>query len=304
MSELPFRHRRMGYLALNVSNLDKTTKFATEVFGLDVAGDAPGGGRYFRCGPKHHDLVLTQAAGPAFVRAAYELENEEELDRAYHHYEKLGWSPAWVAAGETNELGLERAFRIREPVLGICFEYYARMTYITVPVKSRLANFQQFGHFGLLVPDCKAITESMCKHMGFAVSDYLEGWRIALLRAQPNPNHHSFAPVGSPLGKLAFHHLAFMVSSIDDIGTLFNRIKRYDVKIQFGIGRHPTSGSIHLYIYDPDHMVWEYTLGMEQFPELNPREPRRMSAQPENFDLWGATPDPDSLKHFVPVLTG
>jgi 2,3-dihydroxy-p-cumate/2,3-dihydroxybenzoate 3,4-dioxygenase len=82
-----------------------------------------------------------------------------------------------------------------------------------------------------------------------------------------------------------------MVEEIDDIGRLFNRIKRFDVGIQFGIGRHPTSGSIHLYIHGPDYFVWEYTLGMEQFPEIGAREPRRMSSAPENFDLWGAIPD-------------
>ncbi len=79
-----------------------------------------------------------------------------------------------------------------------------------------------------------------------------------------------------------------MVESIDDIGKLFNRIEAHGVKRAFGIGRHPTSGSIHLYIFDPDSMVWEYTLGMEQFPEVGARPPRFMSAAPEDYDLWGA----------------
>jgi 2,3-dihydroxy-p-cumate/2,3-dihydroxybenzoate 3,4-dioxygenase len=83
-----------------------------------------------------------------------------------------------------------------------------------------------------------------------------------------------------------------MVESIDDIGKLFNRIEAHGVKRAFGIGRHPTSQSIFLYIFDPDSMVWEYTLGMEQFPEVGAREPRFMSAAPEDYDLWGAVPKP------------
>jgi 2,3-dihydroxy-p-cumate/2,3-dihydroxybenzoate 3,4-dioxygenase len=75
------------------------------------------------------------------------------------------------------------------------------------------------------------------------------------------------------------------------------------VNIQFGIGRHPTSGSIHLYIYDPDYFVWEYTLGMEQFPETGAREPRRMSAAPGNYDLWGAVPETVHAPRFPTVLT-
>lgn len=301
---LPFRHRRFGYVVLNVTDIEKTTKFATEVFGLDAAGSAPDGSRYFRCSPKHHDIILRPAAEAAFVRAALELETEGELDLAHAHFTQLGWAPTWVAADETKELGLERALRIREPVNGTEWEYYARMSYNSAPLKNRMTEFQGGMHFGLLVPNGKQMTDMMVEHMGFAVSDYLEGWPIALIRARPNPNHHSFAPVTHPAGKLGFHHVAFMVNTIDDIGRLFNRVKRMGVKVQFGMGRHPTSGSIHLYIYDPDNMVWEYTLGMEQFPELNPREPRRMSAAPENFDLWGAIPEMDTFMNPVKVITG
>jgi 2,3-dihydroxy-p-cumate/2,3-dihydroxybenzoate 3,4-dioxygenase len=99
-----------------------------------------------------------------------------------------------------------------------------------------------------------------------------------------------------------FHHVAFMVNEIDDIGKYLNRAKKHDVKIQFGIGRHPTSGSIHLYLYDPDYFIWEYTLGMEQFPEVGAREARRMSANQEDRDLWGATPDREHAHKLPGVL--
>jgi 2,3-dihydroxy-p-cumate/2,3-dihydroxybenzoate 3,4-dioxygenase len=304
MTDLPFRHRRFGYVVLDVTDIDKSTQFATEVFGLDPAGEGSGGQRFFRCSPKHHDIVLRPAKQAAFVRASLELETEKDVDQAHAHFARLGWSPRWIEARETSELGLERALRVRDPVNRVEWEYYSKISYTSAPLKNRMTDFQGGLHFGLLVPDCKSTVDMMCKDMGFAVSDYLEGWPIALLRAQPNPNHHSFAPVRHPAGKLGFHHVAFIVNTIDDIGRLFNRVKRLGVKVQFGMGRHPTSGSIHLYIYDPDNMVWEYTLGMEQFPELNPREPRRMSASPDNFDLWQAVPEMDTFMNPVTVITG
>lgn len=303
-ADIPFRHRRFGYVALNVTDIEKTSKFATEVFGLDFAGEGAGSQRFFRCSPKHHDIILRPAKQAAFVRASLELETEEDLDKAFRHFSQLGWNPHWIETQEATELGLERAFRVRDPINRAEWEYYSKISYTTVPLKNQLTSFQGGIHFGLLLPDAKATTEMMVKDMGFAVSDYLEGWPIALLRARPNPNHHSFAPVRHPAGKLGFHHVAFMVNSIDDIGKLFNRVKRMGVKVQFGMGRHPTSGSIHLYIYDPDNMVWEYTLGMEQFPELNPREARRMAATPDNFDLWDAVPEMDTFMNPVAVITG
>lgn len=298
-----FRYRRLGYLVLNVSDIERSTHFATDVFGMDQSGETEDGGRFFRVGPGNHDIILQPADSPAFVRSAWELETEADLDRAFAHYTKLGLSPVWVADKECAGLKLERAFRVVEPILKTTWEYYSRMSYTSVPRKNRLTNFQGGKHYGLVVPDCKAITDYMIANMGFLVSDYLEGWFASLLRAFPNSNHHSFAPLQFPAPRPAFQHVAFMVDEIDDIGKLFNRVKQYDVKIQFGIGRHPTSGSIHLYIYDPDYFVWEYTLGMEQFPEAGAREPRRMSAAPENLDLWSAVPDREHAMKLPPILT-
>lgn len=299
-----FRYRRLGYLALNVTDIEKSTKFATEVFGMDPAGEGEGGARFFRIGAGHHDIMMTQADKAGFARSSWELESEEDLDKAMAHYQRIGLAPQLIPQDEAAMLGLERAFRIVEPQLNTVWEYYARMSYTSVPRKNSLTKFQGGKHYGVIVPDCKSVTDYMVENMGFLVSDYLEGWKASLLRAYPNPNHHSFAPLQFPAPKAMFHHLAFMVEEIDDIGRLFNRIKRFDVEIQFGIGRHPTSGSIHLYIYDPDFYVWEYTLGMEQFPEEGAREPRRMSSDPANLDLWDAVPDTKHAGKFPGLVMG
>ena len=98
-------------------------------------------------------------------------------------------------------------------------------------------------------------------------------------------------------GERAIEHL----NQVDDIGRLFNRCRNTGIDIQFGMGRHPTSGSIHLYVYGPDNFVWEYTLGMEQFPEAGARQPRFMSDKPEHFDLWGAVPD-NTRSDILPIV--
>ena len=302
-----FRYRGMGYIALNVTDLEKTSAFATEVFALTPAGDGPSGERFFRCSTNHHDVVLNQADKAGFVRAGWVLETQEEVDRAFRHFDqKLGLKPKWIPEEERIALGLGfgPAFRVREPTTKAQYDYYAKMEYVSAPLQNtHITKFKCFGHFGLVVPDCKATTDYMVENMGFIVSDYAGPYRAVLMRPFPNANHHSFAPIQSPFGRCTFHHMAFMVSEIDDIGKLFNRTKKFDAGIAFGIGRHPTSGSIHLYVYDPDDMVWEYTLGMEQFPEENPREARNMCITPENFDLWGAVPDAGFLEKGADVVT-
>ncbi len=287
----PFRYSRLGYLLVNVTDMERSTKFATEVFGLDLVAERPDGRRYFRGSRHHQDIIFAPADRATLVRSSWELQNQAELDTAFSHFEGLGLAPSWVAEPECMDLEIERAFRVVDPVLGVNWEYYADMTVVPSPRINTLTKFQGGKHFGLIVDDCARVSEFLVKDMGFIVSDYFERNVVTLLRAWPNSNHHSIAMVGGSGGPVRMHHVAFMVDEIDDIGKLFNRVKRFGLDIQFGIGRHPTSGSIHLYIYDHDNFVWEYTLGMEQFPETGAREARRMSSRPEDFDLWGAEPD-------------
>jgi len=289
-----FRYRKLGYVALNVTDIARTTEFATRTFALIDNGEGPSGERFLSCGPEHHDVVLYQNKEPGFVRGAWELETPEDVDKAFAHYEGLGLKPAALSQEEKDILGLGvfPAFRVREPTNGICFEYYAKMLHRARRLPQGPTNFKCLGHFGINVPNVREATLYAEQHMGAIASDILGNYLGTLIRVFPNPNHHSFAYLPAREGKRQFNHLAFMVDSIDDIGKLFNRIEAHGVKRAFGIGRHPTSGSIHLYIFDPDSLVWEYTLGMEQFPEVGAREARFMSAAPEDYDLWSAVPKP------------
>jgi 2,3-dihydroxy-p-cumate/2,3-dihydroxybenzoate 3,4-dioxygenase len=291
----PFRYRKLGYVALNATDIERTADFALNVVGLDGAGDGPDGARFLRCGADHHSLVLYRAGEPGFKRAGWELEDEENVERAYHHFESIGWRPKWVAREEAAGLGLglSPVFRVREPTMGVCFEYYSKMLQTIVPFQRRLAKIERVGHFVLNAANCRESTKSMVENMGFLPSDYAGDLFISLLRAFPNPLHHSIGIGQSRVGRAHFNHVNFMVTDIDDIGKAYYRLQREKVEIVFGMGRHPTSDSIFIYFLDPDGMTWEYSFGMELFPEHNPRQPRFMSAAPQDFDVWGARPTPN-----------
>jgi 2,3-dihydroxy-p-cumate/2,3-dihydroxybenzoate 3,4-dioxygenase len=92
--------------------------------------------------------------------------------------------------------------------------------------------------------------------------------------------------------KASLNHVNFMVSDIDDIGRAMYRCKKFDAPVVFGPGKHPPSESVFLYFLDPDKLTLEYSFGMEEFPEVEAREPRMMPAARESVDYWGAIPDP------------
>jgi 2,3-dihydroxy-p-cumate/2,3-dihydroxybenzoate 3,4-dioxygenase len=83
-----------------------------------------------------------------------------------------------------------------------------------------------------------------------------------------------------------------MVADIDDIGRATNRLRKHDVTIVYGPGRHPASGSIFLYFLDPDGTTLEYSFGMELFPDDGARDARTLPPLPESSDSWLGTPHP------------
>jgi 2,3-dihydroxy-p-cumate/2,3-dihydroxybenzoate 3,4-dioxygenase len=158
------------------------------------------------------------------------------------------------------------------------------------PTHTRIA---RLGHVVLTSPDRPATEKFMMEHMNFRVSDRIQNV-VTFMRCFPNPYHHSFGVGAGP--KPGLNHINFMVTELADVGKGNNRMKQADVPIVYGIGKHPPSESIFLYFLDPDGMTIEYSFGMEEFPEVAPREPREMPPSLESIDYWGGIPDPRFAK--------
>ncbi len=84
--------KRIGHLVINVSDLDASTKFYTEVLGFQISVERPGFGTFLTCGSIHHDLALFQAkegaaevseGGVGLNHMAIQVEDFEEL-KDYH----------------------------------------------------------------------------------------------------------------------------------------------------------------------------------------------------------------------------
>jgi 2,3-dihydroxy-p-cumate/2,3-dihydroxybenzoate 3,4-dioxygenase len=287
---IPFRYRKLGYVALNVTDLARSTRFYTDTVGLDLSEPLAGGPAFLRCGDDHHNVVLYAAAAPGIKRVAFELESRAEMEHARKHLATLGLAVTEISADERATLRQGDGLRFVEPNSGLTFEYYTRVMQMALPFRQSLTKIARLGHVVLSVERFDEMTAYLTTQLGFAVSDFVEG-RFAFMRCQPNPLHHSFA-IGRSVEGNHLNHINFMVSDIDDIGIAMNRLNKNEVPIVFGPGRHKPSGSIFLYFLDPDGMTVEYSFGMEEFPEKGAREPRMLEAHPLALDTWGGLPKP------------
>jgi 2,3-dihydroxy-p-cumate/2,3-dihydroxybenzoate 3,4-dioxygenase len=284
-----FRYKKLGYVALNVSDIEESTKFYEEMVGLQLVEKNESGPSFLRCSNDHHNIVLYPTNGePGLKRVGFQMENDEHLERAYQEFVKNGLQPMEVPKEEFRELKQGRTFRIIEPNTGVQLEYYSKIMYMVKDFVPRHTKIQRLGHIVLNVSEIDDAIDFFVNVLNFKISDQLGDnyW----LRCFPNPYHHSFALIKNKETKL--HHVNFMVTDIDDIGIARNRILNAGIPDVFGPGRHEPSTSIFFYYLDPDGMTLEYSFGMEEFPEENPRDARLLEEAPYTLDRWGGKPDP------------
>ena len=284
----PFRYRKPGYVALNVSDLDRSIHFYRDLVGLQLehrVGDAA----FLRCSDDHHNLVLYRADEPGIKRMGFELESAEDLAQARAYVEQQGWPVRDVSAEEAQQLSQGPTFRFRVPEHSLTFEFYAQMERGSGPFVPTVARIQRLGHVVVHCANRDGFLRTLTEKLNFRVSDHF-GEQVAFLRCFPNPFHHSF---GVSRGeKDGLHHVNFMVTDVDDVGRANNRMRNKQVPIVYGPGRHDISNSIFLYYLDPDRMTAEYSFGMEEFSEEAAREPRQLAMRPEILDSWGGVPAP------------
>ncbi|MCQ6279955.1 VOC family protein [Bacillus sp. EB600] len=284
-----FRYKKIGYVALNVNDLDKSTKFYEQVVGLQHVETNEKGLTFFRCSNDHHNVILYPSTESGIKRVGFQLENDQQLEIAYSEFVKNGLHPREVSETEQKELKQGRSFRIVEPNTGLELEFYSKMMYMIKDFAPKHTKIQRLGHVVLNCVDVESTIKFFVEKLNFIVSDHLG--ENAWLRCFPNPYHHSFALIKNTENKL--HHVNFMVEDIDDIGIARNRILNGEVPIAFGPGRHEPSESIFFYFLDPDGMTMEYSFGMEEFPEDNARDARLLETSPWTLDRWGGKPSPE-----------
>ncbi|HUB96369.1 MAG TPA: VOC family protein [Stellaceae bacterium] len=282
------RYTKLGYVALNVSDVERSRAFYEQQVGLQPSGVGATGEAFFRCGFEHHAIMLYPGGEPGLKRVGLALADEDALDDALRHFATHGIEPSEVAAEECRALHQGRSYRLVEPFTGVTYEIYGTMREFSDPFRPTLAKIQRIGHVVLKVPDLGGAVDFYTRVMGFRVSDMIDGAAV-FMRCHPSPYHHGVALVQAAAPQL--HHVNFMVSEIDDVGRAIARFGKGGARIVYGPGRHPPSGSVFLYFLEPDGLTLEYSYGMEEFPETDPRKPRLFEPVRDSYDYWSSFRD-------------
>ena len=284
------RYKKLGYVELMVTDLDRAAAFYRDIVGLEPAGTGREGELLFRCSEDPYAVALHRADKPGFKRGGWMLEDAGQFETLHQRLRQHGIAHEELAPAECKARGLARATRLVEPNTGVTMEFYIAPPEVrATPFTPTLAKIQRLGHVVWTTPNYDKALAFFRDVLNFAESDSI-GQGVTFFRAFPNPYHHG---IGIARGQRnQFHHLNFMVTEIDDVGRGLARFKSWDVPVVFGPGRHPASTSVFLYFLDPDGLTLEYSFGMEEFPEIGARTPRRLEPVPLNIDSWSSHRDP------------
>lgn len=285
------RFKRLSRVDLHVTNVARSRSFYEQIVGLEPVQTGDDTIASFRCSDDFVSVRLVQGKQAGLCAAAWELEDDAQFEPLRQALDSSGTSFEPISREECISLRIGRGIRARDPYNGATLEFFTvaapRQAYVFTPTTAKIMHL---GHVVLATPKYQETVGYFEKVLNFARSDAVEN-SITFMRSFPNPFHHGVGVASSD--KPHFHHLNFMVSDIDDVGRLHTRLKKAQVPIVYGPGRHPISTSIFLYFLDPDGMTLEYSFGMETFPEDGARKPRLLPRVPEWSDAWGSVPAPE-----------
>lgn len=140
---------------------------------------------------------------------------------------------------------------------------YAQGTPETMPFR-----INKIGHVVLRVSDLEASTQFYTEVLGFKVSDVYPDDMMpgGMVFMRFNTDHHGVALVGAREGKLEnkeLHHMAFEVSTLDEVFRARDHLKKHNAKIDFE-GRRRAGVQIAVEFRDPDGHCLEIYWGLDQ----------------------------------------
>ena len=286
--------KRMAHVALRVPDLDASVRWATTVMGMREVERADGVSYLTHC-DCHHSLQYIAADHSALDHFALEAHDAAALDLLTS---RLREHDVVILSDEPDELGLDRAIRIRGPE-GHIIEVFAGMaTTGSAPPGAGVAP-RKFGHPTLTCPDIRPTQAFFAQLMDFALSDEVGDGILSFQRC--SVDHHG---LGLQKGIAGINHYAWEVESVAVLGLLGDTLEKAGGRFIWGPGRHGAGQNIFTYHYDPAGCIVEYYADLYQVWDERTYQPGKWAADDWRAqNLWGPGAPAEMLESATPLAT-
>ncbi|OJW57612.1 MAG: oxidoreductase [Sphingomonadales bacterium 63-6] len=270
----------LQYVALAVPDLAAEREFFGKTWGLlEVAEED--GKVYFAAEGRPHPYVirLRQDAERKTDLVGFSAASREDVDALFAQVTAAG-AKIISEPGEMQGIGGDYGFRFFDPD-GRAMEVLTGGTLREARVLEKGEAIPVgISHVVFHSPNHAALVDFYEKALGFRLSDWI-GDFMAFLRC--NSAHHRVAILPGPP---ALNHIAFDVSSVDELMRGLARMHESGVKLSWGPGRHTAGDNTFCYFVSPNENVVEFTSDLEEVDEAS-WVPTTYVPGPKTIDQWG-----------------
>ncbi|GHH30827.1 VOC family protein [Lentzea cavernae] len=251
--------RKLGYVGLNVTDVDAWTDLLSRTLGVGVTTAKSGTDEIVLA--EMDEFKYRVALYPSTVDSPREIgwivDTPAELDRLTAKLTDAGHA---VADGTEEERDLRGATHLRwftDPA-GFRVELAIGETKVRVGADRPTGGpgITGLGHLVLASPALAGLRELYESVLEFKLTDYRSP---GLFFLRCNATHHSIALGTAETASI--HHLEFEHASIDDVGRAHDRAQANDVPISISLGRHMNDKALSFYVKNPSGFHLEIGCG-------------------------------------------
>lgn len=252
--------RKLGYVGLDVTDVDAWTDLLGRTLGIGVTTEKSGTDEVTlaELDMFKYRLALYPATHDRPRHVGWIVDTPAELDRLTGRLTDAGHTVEDGTPQEARLRGATRLRRFTDPV-GYRVELAVGETKARTAV-ARPDGTQPgatgLGHFVLASPRLEELRELYENVLEFRLTDY-RAPGLYFLRC--NPTHHSIALAHADTASL--HHLEFEHGSIDDVGRSYDRAKANGAPISISLGRHMNDKALSFYVRNPSGFHLEIGCG-------------------------------------------
>lgn len=274
------RVTEIRYVGYGVPDLAAERTFYKDKWGLREAGEADGMVYFAAEGSAEPYVVrLRPADGKRIDVIGLAADTRADVDALFEKVTAAG-AKTIHPPRDLDRFGGGYGFRFFSPD-GLPFEITSDVATGTSRQLTRWEAIpQRISHIVMHSPDHRAAAQFFIDVLGFRLSDWI-GDFMAFLRC--NEWHHRVAFLPGPP---CLNHVAYDMLSADDMLRGVSRLRKLDVEVKWGPGRHTAGDNTFSYFTTPNGFAVEYTAELEQVDDET-WQPKTYPPSPEVMDQWG-----------------
>lgn len=263
----------LGYLVLEVSDLDRWEHLVVNVIGLQIGRKEPGKFITLRMDGYEQRLILTQGPLDDVKAFGWEVANEEALEGVVRQIEAAGIPIEEASKEEADDRFVRRFFRCKDYDGNQVEIYYAprvsRRPFVSPVVEHGFVTGQQgLGHYVHVVKNDQEKTLAFYKKLlGLSIADHVRqtfpsgtAVDVAFMHCH-NKRHHTVAAFKFPEVKKQIHHFMIEVNNQQDFGRIHDLCRDEGFPMMMSVGMHPNSHALSFYIQSPSGFGFEISWG-------------------------------------------